>query len=44
MERKEQIYAICQEYDVIIVEDDPYWYLQFGRCATPVPAPLSLLV
>ena len=30
IERKREIYAVCSEYDVVIVEDDPYWYLQFG--------------
>lgn len=29
MERKKEVYAICQKYDVIIVEDEPYWNLQF---------------
>ncbi|PTU21099.1 hypothetical protein P175DRAFT_0501735 [Aspergillus ochraceoroseus IBT 24754] len=29
LERKKDIYAICQQYDVIIVEDDPYWNLQY---------------
>lgn len=29
LERRKEIYSICSEYDVIIVEDDPYWYLQF---------------
>ncbi|OAA54223.1 aromatic amino acid aminotransferase 1 [Cordyceps fumosorosea ARSEF 2679] len=28
--RRREIYAICQRFDVIIVEDDPYWYLQFA--------------
>jgi DNA-binding transcriptional MocR family regulator len=28
-ERRKQLYKICQTYDVIIVEDDPYWYIQF---------------
>ncbi|KAH7361975.1 aromatic amino acid aminotransferase 1 [Plectosphaerella cucumerina] len=27
--RRKEIYALCQEFDIIIVEDDPYWYLQF---------------
>ena len=31
IERKAEIYAVCAEYDVIILEDDPYWYLQFGQ-------------
>jgi DNA-binding transcriptional MocR family regulator len=29
VERKKEIYAVCSKYDVIIVEDEPYWYLQF---------------
>ena len=27
--RRKEIYAICEKYDVIIIEDDPYWYLQY---------------
>lgn len=27
--RRKEIYKICQKYDVMIIEDDPYWYLQF---------------
>lgn len=30
-ERKKAVYAICSKYDVVIVEDDPYYYLQFGE-------------
>ncbi|KAJ5708901.1 Pyridoxal phosphate-dependent transferase major region subdomain 1 [Penicillium malachiteum] len=29
IQRKKAIYALCQQYDVIIVEDEPYWNLQF---------------
>ncbi|KAL3460028.1 pyridoxal phosphate-dependent transferase [Aspergillus heterothallicus] len=29
VERRKEIYAICQKFDVIIVEDDPYWNLQY---------------
>ena len=29
IERRKQIYKICQKYDIIIVEDEPYWFLQF---------------
>ena len=29
LKRRRELYAICQKYDIIIVEDDPYWYLQF---------------
>ncbi|KAG8701459.1 hypothetical protein FRC09_005355 [Ceratobasidium sp. 395] len=28
-QRKKEIYDICVKYDVIIVEDDPYYFLQF---------------
>ena len=29
--RKREIYDICREYDVVIIEDDPYYYMQFGE-------------
>lgn len=29
-ERKQEIYDICVKYDVIICEDDPYYFLQAG--------------
>ena len=29
LQRRRDLYAICCKYDVIICEDDPYWYLQF---------------
>ena len=28
-ERRQEIYKICQKHDIIIVEDEPYWFLQF---------------
>lgn len=33
VQRRKDIYAICCKYDVIIIEDDPYWYLQFPSAA-----------
>ena len=27
--RRREIYALCVKYDIVIIEDDPYWYLQF---------------
>ena len=30
IDRKRELYAVCAEYDVVIIEDDPYYYLQFG--------------
>ncbi|KAL4888593.1 pyridoxal phosphate-dependent transferase [Aspergillus ambiguus] len=29
VDRRREIYALCQQYDIIIVEDDPYWNLQY---------------
>ncbi|KAH9483055.1 Aromatic amino acid aminotransferase C56E4.03 [Psilocybe cubensis] len=34
-ERKQEIYNICVEFDVIIVEDDPYYFLQEGPYVHP---------
>ena len=30
LERKQRIYQICSEHDIVIVEDDPYFYLQYA--------------
>ena len=37
-ERKRQIYSICSEFNILIVEDDPYYYLQY----TPGEGPRGL--
>lgn len=29
VQRRREIYSICHKYDILIVEDDPYWYLQY---------------
>ncbi|KAI8344715.1 pyridoxal phosphate-dependent transferase [Chlamydoabsidia padenii] len=34
-DRKRQIYAICQKYNLMILEDDAYYYLQFGNKRIP---------
>ncbi|KAK2746003.1 hypothetical protein FQN55_005825 [Onygenales sp. PD_40] len=31
--RRREIYALCQKYDIIIVEDEPYWNLQYPSAA-----------
>jgi len=31
MERKREIYSIAQKYDLLLLEDDPYYYLQYDR-------------
>ncbi|KAL3154213.1 hypothetical protein ABBQ32_013719 [Trebouxia sp. C0010 RCD-2024] len=30
LERKQRIYEICSENDIVIIEDDPYYYLQYS--------------
>ncbi|CAG0896655.1 unnamed protein product, partial [Cyprideis torosa] len=30
-DRKRRIYQICAKYDILIVEDDPYFFLQFKK-------------
>ncbi|XP_069100408.1 kynurenine/alpha-aminoadipate aminotransferase, mitochondrial [Pleurodeles waltl] len=34
-ERKEAIYKIAREYDFLIIEDDPYYFLQFTKPWAP---------
>ena len=31
--RRKEIYEVCQRFDVLIVEDDPYFYIQFPHAA-----------
>ncbi|GAA6009684.1 aminotransferase-like domain-containing protein [Rhodotorula paludigena] len=38
LERKKAIYALAVKYDVIIVEDDPYYFLQAGEYEPSPPA------
>jgi len=35
LERKQDLYAIAQRFDLLIIEDDPYYYLQFSPTLTP---------
>lgn len=39
LERKQKIYDIARKHDLIILEDDPYYFLQFGE---PVPSYFSM--
>jgi len=36
-ERKKQIYEVCCKYDVIIAEDDPYFFLQGKTTSFVIP-------
>ncbi|KAI8352132.1 pyridoxal phosphate-dependent transferase [Choanephora cucurbitarum] len=40
LERKQAVYAICQRFNVLIIEDDAYYYLQFQ--SPRIPSYLSL--
>lgn len=35
VKRRRQLYHLCHEYDIIIIEDDPYWYLQYPSAVSP---------
>lgn len=35
-QRKREVYALCCEFDLLLLEDDPYYILQFrngGHCS-----------
>ncbi|KAK7088516.1 kynurenine/alpha-aminoadipate aminotransferase, mitochondrial-like [Littorina saxatilis] len=35
LKRKKEIYELAQQYDLLILEDDPYYYLQFNEPYIP---------
>ncbi|KAI7825858.1 pyridoxal phosphate-dependent transferase [Kickxella alabastrina] len=35
LERKRAVYAVAQKHDLVLIEDDPYYYLQFGAYEEP---------
>ncbi|USP73033.1 hypothetical protein yc1106_00307 [Curvularia clavata] len=37
VQRRIDIYALCVKYDIVIVEDDPYWYLQYPSSLPSAP-------
>jgi aromatic amino acid aminotransferase I len=41
LERRKKIYALCQKYDVLIVEDDPYYFLQMPDYGSKSAHPTS---
>mmetsp|Transcript_20822 Transcript_20822/g.58684 ORF Transcript_20822/g.58684 Transcript_20822/m.58684 type:complete len:475 (-) Transcript_20822:135-1559(-) len=42
VERKAAIYSIARQHGMIILEDDPYYYLQFNESARRTPSFLSM--
>ncbi len=41
LDRKEEIYGICRQYNILILEDDPYYYLQFSTAHGGEPKGLT---
>ncbi|KAF2098326.1 aromatic amino acid aminotransferas-like protein [Rhizodiscina lignyota] len=43
VERRKAVYELCVQYDIIIIEDDPYWHLQYPSSNNfpPVPKPVK---
>ncbi|KAF2455615.1 aromatic amino acid aminotransferase 1 [Lineolata rhizophorae] len=41
VQRRKELYALCSKYDVIIIEDDPYWYLQYPSSAPGAAPPAA---
>ncbi|TGZ77018.1 PLP-dependent transferase, partial [Ascodesmis nigricans] len=35
--RMREIYTLCQQHDILIIEDNPYWYLQFTTSSHKSP-------
>ncbi|GFZ45635.1 hypothetical protein JCM24511_03363 [Saitozyma sp. JCM 24511] len=43
--RKREIYAVCRKWSLLIIEDDPYYFLQIrpdGAASRPIPSFLSM--
>ena len=41
-ERRKEIYQLCCDYNLLLLEDDPYYYLQFGEKDSRPPSFLTL--
>lgn len=41
VQRKKDILAIANEYDILIIEDDPYFFLQFTKASASISAQVS---
>ncbi|KAI0332553.1 PLP-dependent transferase [Cubamyces sp. BRFM 1775] len=39
LERRKQIYEIAQRFDIMIIEDDPYYYLQYDSPSAATTSP-----
>jgi len=41
LERRKKIYALCQKWDILIIEDDPYYFLQMPEYGSKAAYPAS---
>lgn len=42
-ERREQVYKICSDHNILIIEDDPYWHLKLTTPLGNDPEPVKSL-
>jgi kynurenine/2-aminoadipate aminotransferase len=42
LERRKQIYRLACQYDILLIEDDPYYFLTFGNLGSLPPSFLSM--
>ncbi|KAK0729072.1 amino transferase [Apiosordaria backusii] len=40
-ERRKQIYDVCSKHDLVIIEDEPYYYLQLPPTTSPAASPTN---
>ncbi|KAK4199094.1 putative aromatic amino acid aminotransferase [Triangularia verruculosa] len=40
-ERRKQIYDVCSKHDLVIIEDEPYYYLQLPPTTAPAATPTN---
>lgn len=43
LQRRKDIYKVCQKHDIIILEDEPYYFLQMEKYGEPPSASTDLL-
>nr|XP_020735439.1 kynurenine/alpha-aminoadipate aminotransferase, mitochondrial-like isoform X1 [Odocoileus virginianus texanus] len=43
-ERKREIYELARKYDFLIIEDDPYYFLQFNKVSDGVNSTHNLIL
>jgi aromatic amino acid aminotransferase I len=43
LQRRKDIYKVCQKHDIIILEDEPYYFLQMEKYGSPPSATTDLL-